>query len=105
VVADFNHDGILDMAVSDWHAGTVVVLLGAGNGSFRSEWSFPLRMPGTTPHIAAADFNGDGIPDLAVVYDDEDEDTFDVMLGNGNGSFSYAPNRSLVRDPNSHCVP
>ncbi len=105
VVGDFNHDGIPDMAVSDWHASTVVVLLGAGNGSFRSEWSFPLRLPGMTPHIVAADFNGDGIQDLAVVYDDEDGDTFDVMLGNGNGSFTYEPNRSLVRDPYSHCAP
>ncbi len=103
-VADFNHDGILDLAVSDWRASSVTIFLGAGKGSFRSGSSFPLRMGGTTPHLAAADFNGDGIPDLAVVYDNEDGDTFDVMLGNGNGTFTLAPHLGLIRDPNSHCA-
>jgi hypothetical protein len=103
-VGDFNHDGIPDLAVSDWRASSVTVLLGAGNGSFRRASSFPLRMPGTTPHIAIADFNGDGVLDLAVVYDSDEGDTFVVMLGNGNGTFTYAPDLSVVKDPNSHCA-
>jgi hypothetical protein len=61
-------------------------------------------MPGTSPHLAAADFNGDGIPDLAVVYDDDEGATFDVLLGSGKGAFTLSPRLSLVRDPNSHCV-
>jgi hypothetical protein len=60
-------------------------------------------MRGTRPHIAAADFNGDGIADLAVIYENDDGDTFDVMLGNGNGSFTIAPERGLARNPYSHC--
>jgi WD40 repeat protein len=104
-VADFNHDGIPDLAVSDWRASSVKVLLGVGDGSFRSGWPFPLRLAGTTPHLTAADFNDDGIPDLAVVYEDDDGDTFDVMLGNGTGSFTHSAALSLVRDPNSHCAP
>ena len=104
-VADFNHDGIPDLAVSDWRASKVTVLLGAGNGSFRSGWSAPLRLAGTSPLLTAADFNGDRIPDLAVVYADDEGDTFDVMLGNGSGSFTRSPRLSLVRDPNSHCAP
>jgi hypothetical protein len=103
-VADFNHDGILDVAVSDWRASSVTVLLGAGKGLFRKEWALPLRMQGTSPHLAAADFNGDGIPDLAVVYDDDDGATFDVMLGDAKGAFTLSPRLSLTRDPNSHCV-
>ncbi|HEV2710954.1 MAG TPA: VCBS repeat-containing protein [Edaphobacter sp.] len=103
-VADFNHDGILDVAVTDWRASSVTVLLGVGKGLFRNEWSALLRMPGTSPHLAAADFNGDGIPDLAVVYDDDEGSTFDVMLGNGKGAFTLSPRLSLARDPNSHCV-
>lgn len=103
-VADFNHDGILDVAVSDWRASSVTVLLGAGKGLFRKEWSVPLRMPGTSPHLATADFNGDGIPDLVVVYDDDEGATFDVLLGNGKGDFTLSPALSLTRDPNSHCV-
>lgn len=103
-VGDFNHDGVLDVAVSDWRASSVEILLGTGKGSLRSAGSFPMRMPGKTPHITVADFNGDGILDLAVVYDDDDGDTYDVMLGNGSGGFTFAPSLSLARDPNSHCV-
>jgi hypothetical protein len=103
-VGDFNHDGILDVAVSDWRASSVTVLLGTGKGSLRNADSFPLRMAGKSPHVTVADFNGDGIPDLAVVYDDDDGDTYDVMLGNGRGAFTFAPSLSLARDPNSHCV-
>ncbi len=102
-VADFNKDGITDIAVSDWRASTVNVYFGAGSGSFDHTWSFPLRMRGTTPQITTADFNDDGIPDLAVVYGDDNDPTFDVMLGNGNGTFTIAPERGLSRSPNSHC--
>lgn len=102
-VADFNKDGIADFAVSDWRASTVTVYLGSGNGSFGHTWSFPLRMRGTAPQIATADFNGDGIPDLAVVYGGDEDPTFDVMLGNGSGTFTIAPERGFSRSSNAHC--
>ena len=102
-VADFNKDGMADIAVSDWRASTVTVYFGSGNGSFDHTWSFPLRMRGTAPQIATAYFNGDGIPDLAVVYGDDDDPVFDVMLGNGNGTFTIAPDRGYSRSPNAHC--
>ncbi len=102
--ADFNHDGILDVAVTDWRASTVTILLGGGKGSLRHAESFPLRVAGTSPRVTVADFNGDGIPDLAVVYGDDDGDTYDVLLGNGSGGFMLAPSLSVTRDPNSHCV-
>ncbi|NYF78510.1 FG-GAP repeat domain-containing protein [Granulicella arctica] len=103
-VADLNHDGIPDLAITDWRASNVTVLLGNGTGAFHPTFSAPLRMGGTTPHLAIADFNGDGIPDLAVVYDEDDGDTYDVLLGNGTGVFTPAPNLGYARDPNSHCV-
>jgi hypothetical protein len=102
-VADFNQDGIADIAVSDWRASTVTVYFGSGNGSFDHTWAFPLRMRGTSPKITTADFNADGISDLVVVYGDDDDPTFDVMLGNGNGTFTIAPERGFSRSPNSHC--
>jgi FG-GAP-like repeat len=103
-VADFNKDSIADIAVSDWRASTVTVYFGSANRSFDHTWSFPLRMRGTAPQIATADFNDDGIPDLVVVYGGDDNDpTFDVMLGNGNGTFTISPERGSSRSPNSHC--
>lgn len=102
-VADFNHDGIPDIAVSDWRRSAVAVFLGTGKGSFEGGWPLPLRMPGTVPHISAADFNGDGNPDLVVVYGDNGDYTFDVFVGNGKGAFTKAPNLSFVKDPNAHC--
>ena len=77
----------------------VTVLLGVG----KAAWAFALRMRGTKPHIATADFNGDRVPGLAVIYEQDDGDTSDVILGNGNGTFTISPERGLVRDPNSHC--
>jgi hypothetical protein len=60
-------------------------------------------MRGTAPQITTADFNDDGIPDLVVVYGDDDDSTFDVMLGNGNGTFTIAPERGFSRHSISHC--
>jgi hypothetical protein len=100
-MSDFNHDGILDLAVSDPSSSSVTILLGSGNGSFQHAWSFPLPMKGIAFRVAAADFNGDGIIDLAVTNDEDA--AYEIMLGNGNGTFTYAPALSNVKDPNSHC--
>jgi hypothetical protein len=87
-VDDFNHDGIPDIAVSDWRSSSVVLLLGAGDGSFSRVSSFPLRMQGSSPNLVVADFNRDYVADLAVVYGDDGAYTYDVMLGDGKGNFS-----------------
>ena len=100
-VGDFNHDGALDIAVSDFGGNVVTIFLGSGNGSFRTEWSFSLPKRGTAFYLAAADFNKDGVPDLAITSDEEG--MFVVMLANGNGTFTYAPTLSHIRDPNSYC--
>lgn len=100
--ADFNHDGKLDLAISDSHTGTVSILLGAGAGTFTVGWSFRLPMPGAIYRLAAADFNHDGLPDLAVTNDDGD--AYEVMLGNGNGTFTSSTELSHLKDPNAHCV-
>ncbi|HXM63383.1 MAG TPA: FG-GAP-like repeat-containing protein [Terriglobales bacterium] len=79
VVADFNGDGKLDLAVA---GSEVSVLLGNGNGTFQP----PLNSPGSAP-LAAADFNGDGKLDLFAGGD--------VLLGNGDGTFTlYATYQS-----------
>ncbi len=98
---DFTHDGHLDLVVSDFRSNSAAILLGAGNGSFRFSWSFELPQRGTRFFIATADFNRDGIADLVITS--EDDNNYAVMLGSGNGTFTYAPELSHVRDPNSYC--
>lgn len=97
----FTRDRDLDLVVSDSRSNRAIILLGAGDGSFRFAWSFPLPRQGREFHVATADFNKDGIDDL-VIGSDDDED-YEVMLGNGNGTFTFAPRLSHIRDPNSYC--
>jgi len=55
-VGDFNGDGILDLAVPSFQDGTVTVLLGNGDGTFRAAPS-PATAEGAYA-IVVADFNG-----------------------------------------------
>jgi hypothetical protein len=87
-VADFNGDGFLDIAFTDG-AGTVYVFFGNGTGTFPYGSGTSVTIPGAYTHdIVEADFNGDGIPDLAV--NGNSAATF-VYLGTASGSFNQAP--------------
>lgn len=97
----FTHSGRLDLAVSDVESNSAVIFLNAGDGSFRQTWAFQLPQRGVEFHIATADFDKDGIADLVITS--EENSDYEVMLGNGNGAFSYSPKLSHLRDPNSYC--
>ena len=71
VVADFNNDGIPDLAVVNTNDNSVSILLGDGTGKFLPANSSPFStsafLDSDTPiGITACDFNGDGKIDLAV---------------------------------------
>lgn len=88
--ADFNGDGLLDLAVSDSNSGSAIltVLLGNGDGTFTASPNNPTV--GQYPDgIAVADFNSDGNADLAITSVDQDEVV--VLLGKGDGTFSAGP--------------
>jgi FG-GAP-like repeat/Abnormal spindle-like microcephaly-assoc'd, ASPM-SPD-2-Hydin/Cep192 domain 4 len=84
VTADFNGDGKLDLAyVSLATAGSIVIQLGNGDGSFQAPVSYPV---GNTPTaLVAGDFNGDGKLDLAVT--NTQDNTISILPGNGDGTF------------------
>jgi hypothetical protein len=88
---DFNGDGKLDLAMLNSNFNmidtpAVMILLGRGDGTFHSNPSYPTA--GTNPHlIVSADFNADGVPDLAIA-DDGQSGTLSVLLASGEGKFS-----------------
>jgi hypothetical protein len=90
VVADFNRDGVLDVALVS--AGYAKVLLGNGDGTFHAGAPTFFSTFAGRDGIAAADFNGDGILDLVITsYDPFSSSGFNfvgVLLGVGDGTFS-----------------
>ena len=89
-VADFNHDGIPDIAIANnqdpnfGYYSSISVLLGAGGGTFQAAQTFFGGYWATS--IVAADVNGDGAADLLV----GNEGYVRVLLGNGDGTFQAA---------------
>jgi fibronectin-binding autotransporter adhesin len=82
-VADFNHDGHQDLAVSSFGAAVVRIRLGDGTGALGPATDFPAG--GLILNIATGDFNGDSHTDLVAA--NNAGNTVSVLLGNGSGSF------------------
>jgi hypothetical protein len=97
VVADFNGDGKLDLAIAETNFpnGQVSVVLGNGRGGFGSPIISPLLSAGINneDQMLVGDFNGDGKPDLIIMNDYERG--FQVLLGNGDGTFQTPVNTIL----------
>ncbi len=98
--ADFDANGVPDLAVTDLVNSVVLVLLGRGNGAFHD----PARAPvfrenvlvASGPHaLAVGDFNGDGAPDVATA--NQTTDNVSVLLGGGDGTLrvehGFSPHR------------
>jgi hypothetical protein len=85
VIADFNLDGNLDIAMGNPNLGSngVILLLGNGDGTFKVH---PLSNTTGVP-LAAGDLNGDGKPDLIL-------SPIQILLNNGDGTF--AAGESLI---------
>jgi FG-GAP-like repeat/HYR domain len=88
-LADLNGDGSKDLAVPGESADLVSVLLGRGDGSFVPPATYPTGA-GTYPvDVTAADFNGDGVLDLATA--NANSSVISILAGVGDGTFA-APN-------------
>jgi FG-GAP-like repeat len=86
VAADFNRDGRPDLAITNLNGGSVTVLLrNAANNGFASE-AAAIPVGASPEGIEAADFNGDGYPDIAVAV--LGTNTVNVLLRNPGGGFT-----------------
>jgi FG-GAP-like repeat len=79
-VADFNGDGKPD--VLEQGTGTLLVLLGNGDGTFQAPVSTPSGA--SLAAVAAADLNGDGKIDVVGVFNN----SLIVYIGHGDGTFA-----------------
>ena len=80
--ADFNLDGHPDLAVSNAITLAISVLLGDGAGGVQSRISNDFESFPSASWLAAADLDGDGVPDLATRNA--------TFHGHGDGSFGSA---------------
>ncbi len=96
---DFNVDGILDVAIPFRsvypNPDGVAILLGSGDGTFRRGPTFfadQFDPPHNNPQfVAVGDFNGDGLPDLAVA--DNGSEVW-ILLGTGDDRL-FSPGQSF----------
>jgi hypothetical protein len=97
VTGDFNHDGKLDIAMTDYDAitHTLLILLGNGDGTFQPAVEYQTPQGPATP--AVADFDQDGNLDVAV----PSAAGFSVYLGHGDGTFASPVTTTIVNGTSS----
>ncbi len=110
VVADFNGDGVADVALSDYVRG-FLVLKGAGNGALTAPQTYAAGFGSSA--IAVGDLNQDGYLDLAVAnggvecvqYGSVREDsTVSVYFGRGDGTFEPQVQYEMGHIPTSVAI-
>ncbi len=99
-LGDFNHDGHLDLAVSNDASNTLDIYLGHGDGTFSAPTSYPLGP--FSQQIAVADFDHDGNLDLAIAISGANNIT--VYRGDGSGHFTLAGQFPTLSRPLSVAV-
>ena len=95
VPAHLRSPKLVDLVVQG--AGAVSVLLNMGKGDFKDGVWTPLPSPGYC--AAAADFNGDGKPDVAV----NTGQGVSILLGTGSASAPFAAGQSITLS-NAGCL-
>jgi len=86
------------------NSNAVLATAGLGTGTSTSSW-VNTQNPPTPPQplsIVVADFNDDGIPDIATGTNSATSGDLSILLGNGNGTFQAAKNFASV--PNNQAM-
>jgi hypothetical protein len=97
-VGDLNRDGIQDLVVPLGNGNGNAILIGNGNGTFQFRSRVQIDESFAPLHVAVADYNRDGLLDIARTMGDGTNGLLQILRGNGDGTFQ-APNRYLVPPP------
>jgi Bacterial type II and III secretion system protein/FG-GAP-like repeat len=118
----FTDSGHTDLVVAEQsnttgNAGIIQVLLGNGDGTFTVAPGSPYGVGNTPAFVATADFNGDGILDLAVANSGSPTsavtgNTVSIFFGNansaqtavGNGTFTFQNSYAAGTTPSSIAI-
>lgn len=93
-VADFNGDGKPDLAIVNQTSNNVTVLEGNGDGTFKEFQKSPLPVGNVAVAIASGSLAGSTGPALAIV--NQKDNTVNVYLGNGDGTFVQSSQSPLT---------
>lgn len=94
--ADFNQDGIPDLAILNQTSKNITVLKGNGDGTFTQFPNSPLTVGNLPVAIASGSLSGSTGPALVAV--NQKDNSMSVYLGNGNGTFFAASQSPLATD-------
>ena len=97
-VGDLNRDGIQDLVVPLGNGNGNAILIGNGNGTFQVRSRIQIDETSAPLHVAVADYNRDGLLDIARTMGDGTNGLLQILRGNGDGTFQ-APTRYLVPPP------
>jgi type II secretory pathway component GspD/PulD (secretin)/uncharacterized protein YjdB len=101
-IADFNGDGIPDLAIVNKTSNTVTVLKGAGDGTFTEFPKSPIAVGSSPVAIAAGSLSASSGPALVVA--NQADNTITVLLGNGDGTFGYSTQSPITVDTSPSAV-
>lgn len=90
--ADFNSDGILDMAVANAGTSTVSVFLGAGGGKYSAATNYPVPSGCQPAYLASGKFTGASAPDILAICP---VGAIEVLPNTGSGGFGAAVTTNL----------
>lgn len=86
--ADFNHDGLIDMAIGSTYSNNVSVLMGNATTIFDNEVNYQTGMG--VRGLTIADLNGDGWADIATA--NRAASTISILINDGSGVFGPSIN-------------
>ena len=100
IAEDLNQDGIVDLAIGHTTSDAIAIFMGNGDGSFRATELYDLGAGAATlEDLTVGDVNGDGIADIVSV--DFGFNTANLLLGNGDGTFTDVGSFDVGESPRS----